>query len=373
MSLRTNSARLNLEKLEDRMLPARTVFILDFSPDYRRAGSLYETFFNVRLTNGNVPSFFDFNRDGRVNSTDVTLAAREITARVRGYYKNYLRLGLTIDGGDVLQNSFWGHKWMQYGTKRADTQVNVVYFGGRSVGGEHGLAPLAPAGADIEGSCEVYTRTIAIDLFRSNPYATPQDFARNVASSAAHELGHMQGLHHAVSGASNNIMRPGRSRVNNSFEDRYVKTSGGYAQNAHRELWYSFQGQKTSYAYVSRAVYDIPPAAEKAAGHGCCCSGCSGQADHAEGQGHEIDAGAVVRNAAVVGSAARATPRGTTFDHSLFQAEPMLNVPFTAEAAHAAIRESLLAGGPATRKGPAVVASADPLFRLEEAFLASAF
>jgi hypothetical protein len=247
------------EVLEIRQYPsASSVFVLDYTPDYRSMGSLHETFYNVRLGNGNVPVMFDFDGNGRLTGNDVTVAANEITSRVRSYFKNYLSTtNLTIIGGDLnaSKNQLLGDQWLRQGLRSDAVGVSVMYFGGRG-GGEYGIAPLALNGYNVEGFGEVYVRSIAIDLVNRNPRTTPAEFALNVASTAAHELGHMMGLRHATSGPANNLMVPGRSRANNHFPNQATYTEGGVAQNAHHELWYSLRGQKTYYQVASYGVPD---------------------------------------------------------------------------------------------------------------------
>jgi|GEM_PF-6698377 len=94
-------------------------------------------------------------------------------------------------------------------------------------------------------------------LIQRNRWATPAQFTVAVASTTAHEIGHMMGLRHATSGPANNIMVPGRGRANNFFPNQAVYTEGGGPQNAHHELWYSLRNpQPTQYQIVSRGVPD---------------------------------------------------------------------------------------------------------------------
>ncbi len=254
MSSSKHTTKLEMETLEGRLLPARTVFALDFTPDYRNMGSLYSTFFNVRNSAGYSPRFLDFNGDNRITPTDVNLAANAITSMVRSHYRSYLGMNLSIVGGDVTQQTHWGHRWLSYGLQNA-THVSVIYLGGRSVGGEFGRAPIAQRGYNVEGFGEVYVRTIAYHLWNRDARATPADFARQVASTTAHELGHMMGLAHAYSGPRENLMLPSRQRTNNYFVNQAVRTDRG-VQNAHHELVYSFRGQRSFYQVVSRGVPD---------------------------------------------------------------------------------------------------------------------
>jgi hypothetical protein len=258
------------ETLEVRqMLSAKSVFVLDFTPDYRSMGSLQETFSNVRFANGSVPAMFDFDRNGQLTGNDVRLAANEITSRVRGYFSSYLAANrVSIIAGDINagSNQLLGDQWLRYGLRTNAVTVSVMYFGGRSAGGEYGRAPLALDGYNVEGFGEVYVRTIAVDTVNRNPRATPTEFAISVASTTAHELGHMMGLRHATSGPANNVMVPGRGRANNYFPNQAVSTEAGRAQNPHHELWYSFQGQPSYYRVVSYGLPD--PAIEHVHEHG---------------------------------------------------------------------------------------------------------
>lgn len=248
------------ETLEVRqMLTPASFFVLDYTPDYRTMGSLHQTFNNVKFANGSVPRMFDFDGNGQLTGNDVTVAANEITSRVRRHFATYLAAGkLTIIAGDVNAgaNQLLGDQWLRHGLKSNAVTVSVMFFGGRSAGGEYGRAPLALNGYNVEGFGEVYVRSIAIDLVNRNPLATPAEFAISVATTTAHELGHMMGLRHATSGPARNIMVPGRGRADNYFPNQAVSTENGRAQNPHHELWYSFQGQPSYYQVVSYGLPD---------------------------------------------------------------------------------------------------------------------
>ncbi|MDA1229997.1 MAG: hypothetical protein O2856_04415 [Planctomycetota bacterium] len=162
MKRRRKTYEPRLEALESReLLSAATIFVLDYTPDYREMGSLHETFNNVRLTNGKVPSFFDFDGDRQVTLNDVQLAANQITARVRKHFSNYLSTtNLRIIGGDTNANAnqLLGDNWLRYGLRTNAANVSVMYFGGRSVGGdpENVVACLKRVDAATNASTKVF-------------------------------------------------------------------------------------------------------------------------------------------------------------------------------------------------------------------------
>jgi hypothetical protein len=147
---------------------------------------------------------------------------------------------------------------------------------------------MAPDGWNVEGHGEVYTRTIAQDLARYSPGASPREFVNRVASTAAHELSHMMGVRHAMSGPTNNVMRYNRSRGQDYVLNGSVATEGGPGQNAWQELLASFRGQATVSSSVKNAVRDV--AGEGESGPDCCCSLCAA----AREGGFPVDAAGVL-------------------------------------------------------------------------------
>lgn len=200
---------------------------------------------------------FDFNHDGRVTQADVDLAAGQIASKVQGYYSPFLSLGLKVYYGDTASETSMGTRWLNFGLSNSSVQVAVNYLGGRSsLGSEFGRSPQAPDGTNVEGYGETYTKTIAQTLLAANPNATSNDFATYVASTSAHELGHMMGLRHSTSGPTNNLMNSGRTRGSDYIVNGAVNTDNGYRQDAYAELTRSFKGERTISGSANYGVRD---------------------------------------------------------------------------------------------------------------------
>ncbi|MBY0515175.1 MAG: hypothetical protein K2P78_14875, partial [Gemmataceae bacterium] len=243
---RPKSARLGVEDLEGRALPAAAnYFVLDFTPDYH-AGSFRDTFYTVKNAAGVAPAFLDFNRDGWVTDTDVSLAATAAANRVAAFYPPFVNNAanhLSVQYGDTLANTNLGFNWIKWGVGTPAAEVAVMDFGGTSNQGLGvlGRVPQAGEGENVEGYGETYTRTVAVGLL-SKAGATPADFVDKVAGTAAHELGHMMGLRHTL-GNPGNVMNAYQSNAPGStyFASGWQNTDNGYQQNTYTELDYSFQ------------------------------------------------------------------------------------------------------------------------------------
>lgn len=233
-----------VEALEDRTVPT-TYFIFDFTPD-SGGSNFVDTFRNTRTSQGYAPNFLDFDGDRRITMTDVNTAAQRIAGKVWSHFSNWHGSNAKAYYGDISSNSNWGKRWIDWGRQYSGELVMTMYFGGTS--SVFGRAPLASDGYNVEGAGMTYTQTIANWLIANKPSATAQDFVDAVASTAAHEFGHMLGLRHATSGSLDNLMNTNRNRQTPSshrFLNASVNTEGGSQQNAFTELTASFRGQRT--------------------------------------------------------------------------------------------------------------------------------
>jgi hypothetical protein len=254
-----------VESLEDRRTPTTTRLLLDFtqdaglpglSPNFVRGN--FADAFRFTDSQGRPLHFLDFNGDGQVDTTDVNLAANAIVADVTNYFAPFLGQHVTVAGIDVTQNTGAGKRAFQAGIRSKTQQVFVIYLGGTEGGDPSvfGRSPQAAAGFNHEGFGRVYPEAFVRTLEAETPNATPGQFAQAVASSVAHEIGHVLGLGHPVDLAQNldSVMNPARDRgAGDSFVNRpYLAevfrkpTSTSFIdvmQNPFQELARSFAGQ----------------------------------------------------------------------------------------------------------------------------------
>lgn len=265
---------LSVEALEDRALMAFTTrIVLDFTPDHR-SGAFIDTFIlaQQQLRAGDASALvLDITGDSRLGPDDFEGLAYLIGERTKDFFAPVLKkLGdvaksVKFKIGDLYGTSLLGYKQLKKGKMWPNMQVQVMYLGGSNISSYDtiGLANLAPKGKNVEGYSDVYTRTIyEISKGRSAQY-----FIDTVASTAAHELGHMYGLDHTERGI-NDIMaayatnKPGRTR---------------FYWDAIRELRKSFTGQPQIRANIKgEGTFLMAPGSE----HG-----------HAHGHEHDLDGG----------------------------------------------------------------------------------
>jgi hypothetical protein len=255
-----------VEPLEDRLVLTRTVLVVDFSQDTGLRPLAPATGFNGHAfadtfatpgPSGSVPRFLDFNGDGRVDGADVAPAAQAIVNDVSAYFAPFPGENVTVEGVDVGGDTGAGRTMLRRGIDSKSMQVFVVYVGGAEFNPLiFGRSVQAAKGFNFEGYARVYSDSIAGFLANSLSPATPARFAQYVASSAAHEFGHLLGLGHPVDFASetDSVMDPARQRGPDGFVDRsypatlVVRRGSGRVpvigqQDPFRELVRSFRGR----------------------------------------------------------------------------------------------------------------------------------
>jgi hypothetical protein len=247
------------ESLEDRKLMTATQIVLDFTPD-THPGTFYDTFMRTRDSRNHAPAFLDFNKDGYVSGTDAKIAADQITGRVQSLFANTANgYNVKVGYGDVLKDTNLGTGWVNWGRQNPNTQVQVIFVGGRN-GGYLGLAPVAKNGANIEGYGCAYSQQAANELmYKQNMGLRVQsrDFVYSVAATVAHELGHMYGLRHSRNQYTNDIMNAKQSGrpENLVFIGNNRRTEDGTYQSPTAELRSSFAGQTTIRAQYGAGAY----------------------------------------------------------------------------------------------------------------------
>jgi hypothetical protein len=247
-----------MESLESRCMMTTTTLAIDFTPD-GSTGDFWDTFRFSRYSDGSAPAFLDFNGDRRISGADAEIAAGQIRNAVGSFFAAPAR-GYSVSAtyNDVLVDSNWGTRYLQYGQQRANEQVLVMFVGGRNRG-ELGLAPIALDGYNVEGFGRTYSQEIALNLMQRRG-VTKEHFVWSVAQTIAHEYGHMLGLRHSLNVFGNDIMNPSQSATpwNTVFSTVNQNTEGGPAQNSVAELRRSFAGQYTYFQSSNRGHYQLP-------------------------------------------------------------------------------------------------------------------
>src|SRR5262249_19972963 len=248
---------------EARCVPRVTQLIVDFTPDvgvffhsnYRRHD--FVDSFRITGANGQSPAFLDFNHDGVVDTTtDPALAEQQILADVTNYFRPFLRFNVSILGISPGADSGVGLADLHAGIASRSLQVFLMYVGGSdgdpATSGVYGVSIQANEGRNWEGFGHAFSDSIVYGLMQTNPSATPSDFAAFVASTIAHENGHMLGLGHPQPDYTHptNVMDSSATGVGDHFlrrpvlakvlvNDQFVKEP----QSAFQELKASFRGQ----------------------------------------------------------------------------------------------------------------------------------
>src|SRR5262249_53253105 len=153
--------------------------------------SFAQAFVNASLTR-RPPHFLDFTGNGRVDARDdVVAAAGVITNLVKRYFQPWAPLNVQVLSVDVLRQTNRGALELQAGVHNRQLQTFVMYVGGaRSDASAFGESYQGAVGFNNEDFGRTYTGTIVQYFAALKPNARPPQFARFVASTIAHELGH---------------------------------------------------------------------------------------------------------------------------------------------------------------------------------------
>lgn len=250
--------RLAMEALEDRLLPANYL-VLDFTPDTRHGS--FMSAFNLRYTDRSAPAFLDMDGDRRITTSDVTIAAREISNRVSALLNGY---NIRVLYGDVLKNTGLGTSWLNWGVRQPGHQVFCMRIGGWSGQDSSnsfttGIAPQAPYGYNNETYGNTFATSVARSLMPGGSSITARRFINEVASTTLHEFGHLVGLGHVYGHPAGgvNVMSYGTDAnygyfPNATYTVSMVDTRGNSYlayQNPAYELALSLAGQATFATY----------------------------------------------------------------------------------------------------------------------------
>jgi hypothetical protein len=268
MTGRPQRYRPTVETLEDRLVPATTRLVVDFTPDTnipnQFSGFHRRNFVDDFRTGANL-SFLDFNHDGVVNKLDAPVAVRTILAKVAADYAPYASYGATVVGIDLQRQTNRGKVELKRGLVRKGPQVFVMYVGGfNDDPGIFGESYQAAVGFNNQDYGRAYSHSIVAYFRDRNPAASTDDFASYVATTISHEFGHMLGLGHPFPDYQDvhNIMDSSADGKADSFyasayyaqlmlSPNSSRTTVGL-QNPAQELIASFLGQPNQNAAYAR-------------------------------------------------------------------------------------------------------------------------
>ncbi len=213
-----------IETLESRDL-LTSVLVLDFTPD-RVRGEHYRPAAFARVFQGQPTESatgLDVNHNGRLDKQDASLLAGQILNQTR--IKMAL-FGVRVVGGDVLQDTNLGQRWLARGRVNPHLLVDVIYVGGFD---DHhdpttiGFGYQAPVNHNFETYGYVFSQSIWYWL----KTAPTSYIALEFACDSIHEWGHLIGLGHPQTDTIDNVMdfqTIDRDVGKATFPNRFMRT-----------------------------------------------------------------------------------------------------------------------------------------------------
>ncbi len=193
----------SIESLESRDLLS-AVLVLDFSPD-KVPGEPYRPAPFARVFQGQPTGSatgLDVNHNGRLDRQDASLLARQIAVQTRVKVAHF---GVRVVGGDVLQDTNLGQRWLARGRANPHLLVDVVYVGGFDKG--HDPSTLGYGyQAPVNRNFETYGYVFSQPIWYWEKTAPTSILALELACDSVHEWGHLIGLGHPNTDTIDNVM-----------------------------------------------------------------------------------------------------------------------------------------------------------------------